>query len=139
MFSSRGISVCIKVHNVWGHHGDFEPGKAKEVNRTCNLLPFSCTHLALWRSKEEGLKLWLFIWEERKLDFTKGVSLFQLKGMYEVTKKGAYQKKKITKMKKKIIKLFIFLRNQPCRFTAEQCSSALRQWCLNQSYTYQVL
>ena len=29
MFSSRGISVCIKVHNVWGHHGDFEPGKAQ--------------------------------------------------------------------------------------------------------------
>ena len=49
--------------------------------RICNVLPFSCTHLALWRGKEEGLKLWLFIWEERKLDFTKGVSLFQLKSM----------------------------------------------------------
>ena len=56
-------------------------GKSKEVFRTCNVLPFSCTHLALWRGKEEGLKLWLFIWEERKLDFTKGVSLFQLKSM----------------------------------------------------------
>ena len=53
----------------------------KEVFRTCNVLPFSCTHLALWRGKEEGLKLWLFIWEERNLDFTKGVSLFQLKSM----------------------------------------------------------
>ena len=53
----------------------------KEVFRTCNVLPFSCTHLALWRGKEEGLKLWLTIWEERKLDFTKGVSLFQLKSM----------------------------------------------------------
>ena len=39
--------------------------------------------------------------------------------------------KKITKMKKKIIKPFIFMRNQPCRFTAERCRSALRQWCLN--------
>ena len=28
-----------------------------------------------------------------KLDFTKGVSLFQLKGMYEVNKKGAYGEK----------------------------------------------
>ena len=25
--------------------------KAKEVFRTCNVLPFSCTHLALWRGK----------------------------------------------------------------------------------------
>ena len=33
---------------------------AKELFRTCNVLPFSCTHLALWRGKEEGLKLWLF-------------------------------------------------------------------------------
>jgi hypothetical protein len=40
--------------------------------------------------------------------------------------------KKITKMKKKkIIKPFIFMRNLPCFFTAEQCRSALRQWCLN--------
>jgi hypothetical protein len=23
----------------------------KEVFRTCNVLPFSCTHLALWRGK----------------------------------------------------------------------------------------
>ena len=52
-----------------------------ESFKTCNVLPFSCTHLALWRGKEEGLKLWLTIWEERKLDFTKGVSLFQLKSM----------------------------------------------------------
>ena len=59
--------------------GHLEP--TKEIFRTCNLLPFSCTHLALWRGKEEGLKLWLTIWEERKLDFTKGVSLFQLKSM----------------------------------------------------------
>ena len=58
-----------------------KPAAGKEVFRTCNVLPFSCTHLALWRGKEEGLKLWLFIWEERKLDFTKGVSLFQLKSM----------------------------------------------------------
>ena len=42
----------------------------KEFFRTCNVLPFSCTHLALWRGKEEGLKLWLTIWEERKFDFT---------------------------------------------------------------------
>ena len=34
---------------------------SKEVFRTCNVLPFSCTHLALWRGKEEGLKLWLSI------------------------------------------------------------------------------
>jgi hypothetical protein len=73
-------------------------------------LPFSCTHLALWRGKEEGLKLWLAIWEERKLDFSKWFSLFQLKGTQEVTKKGAYGKK-ITKMRKKIIKPFIFMRN----------------------------
>ena len=53
----------------------------KDFFRTCNVLPFSCTHLALWRGKEEGLELWLFIWEERKLDFTKLTSLFQLKGM----------------------------------------------------------
>ena len=39
--------------------------------------------------------------------------------------------KRITKMQKKIIKPFIFMRNWPCRFTAEQCRSALRHWCLN--------
>jgi hypothetical protein len=33
----------------------------KEFFRTCNVLPFSCTHLALWRGKEEELKLWLTI------------------------------------------------------------------------------
>ena len=26
----------------------------KEVFRTCNVLPFSCTHLALWRGKGKG-------------------------------------------------------------------------------------
>jgi hypothetical protein len=26
----------------------------KEFFRTCNVLPFSCTHLALWRGKEQG-------------------------------------------------------------------------------------
>jgi hypothetical protein len=31
--------------------------QSKEFFRTCNVLPFSCTHLALWRGKEEGLKL----------------------------------------------------------------------------------
>ena len=36
-------------------------GQIKEVFRSCNVLPFSCTHLALWRGKEEGLKLWLAI------------------------------------------------------------------------------
>jgi hypothetical protein len=25
---------------------------SKEFFRTCNVLPFSCTHLALWRGKE---------------------------------------------------------------------------------------
>ena len=35
------------------------------------------------------------------------------------------------KKENKIIKPFIFMRNQPCHFTAEQCRSALRQWCLN--------
>ena len=54
---------------------------SKEVFRTCNVLPFSCTHLALRRGKEEGLKLWLTIWEERKVDFSKEISLFQLKSM----------------------------------------------------------
>jgi hypothetical protein len=34
---------------------------SKEFFRTCNVLPFSCTHLALWRGNEEGLKLWLTI------------------------------------------------------------------------------
>ena len=34
-------------------------------------------------------------------------------------------------MQKKPIKLFIFMRNWPCCFTAEQCRSALRNWCLN--------
>jgi hypothetical protein len=57
------------------------PPNNKDFFRTCNALPFSCTHLALWRGKEEGLKLWLTIWEEKKLDFSKGDSLFQLKGM----------------------------------------------------------
>ena len=64
-----------------GHIGMVDPVGNKEFFRTCNVLPFSCTHLALWRGKEEGLKLWLIIWEEKKLDFTKGVSLFQLKSM----------------------------------------------------------
>ena len=27
-------------------------GTPKEVVRTCNVLPFSCTHLALWRGKK---------------------------------------------------------------------------------------
>jgi len=37
------------------------PTPPKEFFRTCNVLPFSCTHLALWRGKEKGLKLWLAI------------------------------------------------------------------------------
>jgi hypothetical protein len=37
------------------------PPNNKDFFRTCNALPFSCTHLALWRGKEEGLKLWLTI------------------------------------------------------------------------------
>ena len=73
---ATGIEHLETIH-YQKKKGDFP----KEVFRTCNVLPFSCTHLALWRGKEEGLKLWLTIWEERKLDFTKGVSLFQLKSM----------------------------------------------------------
>ena len=33
-------------------------GRAGEFFRTCNVLPFSCTHLPLWRGKEEGLQLY---------------------------------------------------------------------------------
>ena len=32
-----------------------KPGITKEVFRTCNVLPFSCTHLALWRGKVKDL------------------------------------------------------------------------------------
>ena len=28
--------------------------RGKEFFRTCNVLPFSCTHLALWRGKGQG-------------------------------------------------------------------------------------
>ena len=44
---------------------------SKESFRTCNVLPFSWNHLPLLRGKEGGLKLWLSIWEERKLVFSK--------------------------------------------------------------------
>ena len=29
-------------------------GQLKEFFRTCNVLPFSCTHLVLWRGKRQG-------------------------------------------------------------------------------------
>jgi hypothetical protein len=45
--------------------------------------------------------------------------------------KKVHMGKKITKMQKKIIKPFNFMRNWPSRFTAERCRSALRHWCLN--------
>ena len=77
----NGPLLTKYVFTVHQHPAIFWSLFTKEFFRTWNVLPFSCTHLVLWRGKEEGLKLWLTIWEERKLDFSKGISLFQLKSM----------------------------------------------------------
>ena len=63
-----------------------------------------------------------------QLDFSKCISLFQLDGR-------GYQKRcplenKSQKCKEIIIKPLTFMRNLPYHFTAVQCRSALRQWCL---------
>ena len=42
----------LMVSKKWQKMFLIEGGK--EVFRTCNVLPFSCTHLALWRGKGKG-------------------------------------------------------------------------------------
>ena len=56
LFNAKCFEVTIRVFSslvyaLW----------TKEFFRTCNVLPFSCTHLALRKVMEEGLKLWLTI------------------------------------------------------------------------------
>ena len=43
MFSLEIVALVTKTN--------MDIGQNKEFFRTCNVLPFSCTHLALWRGK----------------------------------------------------------------------------------------
>ena len=45
---------------------------SKEFFRTCNVLPFSCTHLALWRGKEQGKRPKVHAKQKRFKNFFSG-------------------------------------------------------------------
>ena len=90
MFTSWIFFVCIK----------HVPAN-KEIFWTCNVLPFCCPHLALWR--EEGKKGWnCGLPFERKLNWIslKGFLYFNSKVCKRLLKKVPISKK-ITKMQKK--------------------------------------
>ena len=53
-YSKNIVKVCDKERVLDTARFIVYTVMPKEVFRTCNVLPFSCTHLALWRGKEEG-------------------------------------------------------------------------------------
>ena len=50
----RSVDVTEKVNSQNKCYSKKNMRQIKEVFRTCNVLPFSCTHLALWRGQRQG-------------------------------------------------------------------------------------